>query len=136
MAKWSGAQNNTYARTIPLPRKIRRQIEIEYFGPPEVTANGWTRGVRIRPQRRPETSNTNQWIRNNTKTGERREDLRSQQRTDGEIRNLRPTPPCINGHGENPRLTPPPTTGPHQSPDSELRRSSRILARKSLSDTD
>ena len=117
------------------PRKIRRQIEIEYFGPPEVTANGWTHGVRIRPQCRPETSNT----MNGYGTAPRRRTKRGLEITTTDrwrSRNLRPTPPCINGHGENPRLTPPPTTGPQQSPDSELRRSSRILARKSLSDTD
>ena len=34
-----------------LPRRVGRQIE--FFGPPEITANGWTCSVMIRPKRRP-----------------------------------------------------------------------------------
>ena len=51
-------------------------------------------------------------------------------------RNLRPTPSPVARRSRNLRLTPSPTASSQQSPDSEPRRSSRIQARKSLSDTD
>ena len=100
-----------HIRPYEIPRRVRAAIES--FGR---TANGGTHSVMIRPKHRPEMRNTttDRW----------------------QNRNLRPTPPRINGHGENSRFTPPPNRSPHRSPDSELRRSSRIQARRSLSDTD
>ena len=115
------------------PRRIRTSIE--FFGPPERTANGWTHSIMIRPQRRPETRNTTNGY-GTTPRWRKKRGLENTTTDRWQNRNLRPTPPRIDGHGENPRLTPPPTTSPQRSPDSELRRSSHILARKSLSDTD
>ena len=51
-------------------------------------------------------------------------------------RNLRPTPSPVARCSRNLRLTPSPTTSSQHTSDSEPRRSSRIQARKSLSDTD
>ena len=105
------------------PRRYNRQIDIEYYEAPAVAANkrshsttiGPKRKVEARKQRgRPEATTADRW-RN---------------------RNLRPTQPRINRHNENPRCPSPSPSNSQQSPDRELRRSSRISARRSFSDTD
>ena len=50
------------------PRRIRRQIEIEYFGPPEVSANGWTPWRQDQAPAQDRNRERNKQIRNNTKT--------------------------------------------------------------------
>ena len=105
--------------------------------PPMLTANGWSH--MIAHHHKPETRGTT--IRFGTPSRQKQKKRLgiSQESTTTDRwrkRNLRPTPPPAARHGENPRLTPSPTTSSQQSPDSELRRSSRIQARKSLSDTE
>ena len=105
--------------------------------PPMLTANGWSH--MITHHHKPETRGTT--IRFGTPSRRKqKKTLRISQESTAtdrwQKRNLRPTPPPATRHGENPRLTLSPTTSSQQSPDSELRRSSRIQARKSLSDTE
>ena len=114
------------------PRRIENpSIPPLTRSPPMLTANGWSHMIAFR--HRPEGT-----TRRFGTTSRRRQKRRLENTTADRWRNrnLRPTPPPIYSHGENPRLTPSPTTSSQQSPDSELRRSSCILARKSLSDTD
>ena len=93
----------------------RDRIDIEYYRAP-AAAKRRSHNTTIRPKRKQrielEVTTSNRW----------------------RSRNLRPTPPRINHDDENP--TRPSPSGSRQSPDQELRRSSRISARRSYSNTD
>ena len=104
------------------PRPNRRRNMIEDCGTPSKTANRWFQGGS---KRRPEANDH----KARQSQGRRVEADRWRKR------NLRPTPPRVDNYTDPGRLLPSPADL-HGTPDSELRRSSRILARRSSSDTD
>ena len=107
------------------PRPNRRRSMLEDCGTPTKAANRRFQSRMCEPKRKLET--------NDHKA--RPSQKRSHEAGRWQERNLRPTPPCVDYYTDPGRPLPSPADL-HETPDPELRRSSRILARRSSSDTD
>ena len=107
------------------PRPNQRRSMIEDCGTPAKAASRRFQNRKIEPKRKLETNDHT----------ERLSQKRSHEAGRWRERNLRPTPPRVNYYTD-PGCPLPSPADLHETPDPELRRSSRILARRSSSDTD
>ena len=107
------------------PRPNRRRSMLEDCGTPTKADSRRFQSRKIEPKRKLETNDHT--ARPNQK--------RSHEAGRWRERNLRPTPPRVDYYTDPGRPLPSPADL-HETPDPELRRSSRILARRSSSDTD